>query len=250
MWVRFPLPRLATLHTEPMDAAQLSELYIYLCENVRMLDTARRAVRRDINTHIQRDDTPQIDIRTKLFALLYSTWSEAHFAQVVHTPNAFPITEIARIKAEKDKLGISHAWNFMLERAVARVGDPATNRDLRKKLATLHELVSEYVKTPALIRNKVAHGQWSTALNRGQTAKNDSLTQQIAALDPIAIDKQFKVHEYMGLIVRDLVESPRKAFHREYWVHYTNLEDYLKRSRSWTLASKRTQLYSRRRRIT
>jgi len=225
-----------------MDAAQLRKLYVALSENVRALDVARRTVGRDINCQLRRNDRPQIAIRTKLLALLYSAWSEAQFVQVIHTPHSFDVTEINKIKFEKDKLGIARGWMLMLELAVSRVGKPSTNKDLEKKLATLRSLVEKYVAAPALVRNKVAHGQWSVALNRGLTDKNDELTQEIAALDPVAIELQFTVHEKLALIVRDLVESPKKAFHRDYWTHYTQLEEFLRRRSGWTLETKRLKL--------
>lgn len=225
-----------------MDAVQLRELYVALSENVRTLDVARRTLIRDINNQLRRNDQPQIAIRTKLLALLYSTWSEAQFVQVIHTPHSFALTEINKIKFEKDKCGIARGWMLMLERAVSRVGNPSTNADLGNKLATLQSLVNKYVEGPALVRNKIAHGQWSVALNRGLTAKNDDLTQQIAGLDPVSIELQFVVHEKLALIVRDLVESPRKAFHRDYWTHYTQLAEFLRSRSGWSLETKRSEL--------
>ncbi len=229
-----------------LDDAAIQLLYQQLSLNVRALSAARDSLLRDINQQIKRGDAAQVAVRTKLLALLYSAWSEAQFLQIAYTPHAFMPSEIAKIRKEKADLGIERAWEYMLTEAVRKVGSTANSKDLRDRLHTLIDLVAKYIGPPARIRNRVAHGQWIVALNSESTAENVELTKQISELDPVLIEKQFEVHQHMGAIVRDLVQSPKMGFHKHYWTNFSNLQDYLERTKDWTVDTKRNLLLAKR----
>ena len=78
------------------------------------------------------------------------------------------------------------------------------------------------------LKQKIAHGQWIVALNRENNAQNPELTQKLAMLDFVEVTKWFEVHNYLGSIVRELVQSPQNEFRalrkasgtREHWPSY------------------------------
>ena len=225
-----------------MTENEILQVYMHLSENVRALGKVKDGIIKDINYQIRKQDEFQISIKTKLLAFLYSAWSEAQFLQIAYTPNAFYFTEIQKIKAVKELRGIGVGWNYMLETAIQKVGDVKNNSDLKSRLATLLQLVQNYVKEPSTIRNKLAHGQWVVALNGENTRKNEELTTEILQLDSVKIEKQFQVHLYLGFIVRDLVQSPKAGFHTHYWTNIVNLEKYLKKTQGWNTQTKRNKL--------
>ena len=225
-----------------MQDSEILAIYVAQSENVSYCYKILEGIQRDINREIKKSNIFQINVKTKLLSLVYSSWSEAQFTQILFTENGFRYTEICKIKSHKTKNGIAEGWKYMIELALAKVGNLELKPDLKDRLDRLLILVSVYIKEPSLIRNKMAHGQWLHALNSENTALNSELSQKLAKLDSVEIGKGIQVHRYLGFIVRDLVQSPKASFHNHYWTNIVNLEQYLKSTEKWTLASKKTQL--------
>ena len=106
---------------------------------------------------------------------------------------------------------------------------------IRDRSEYLLGIVKEFIEKPQLVRNKIAHGQWLHALNNPMTGENTDTSNAIAALNVVEISKWFEIHQYLCFIVRDLIQSPSKGFHNNYWKHYTELEEFVNSSRNWTL---------------
>ena len=49
------------------------------------------------------------------------------------------------------------------------------------------------------------------------------------------ISKWFEIHQYLCFIVRDLIQSPKKGFHNNYWVNFVLLDKFINKSKYWTL---------------
>ncbi len=225
-----------------MTKAEILELYMRQSENVRELNRVKAILIKDINHHIRKSEAFQLEIKTKLLALLYTAWSEAQFVQIVYTPSGFTSSEIENIKTTKNSTGVSDGWKQMIELALRKVGEWKKSADLQNRRQELFRIVDEYIKEPSLLRNKIAHGQWLNALNRENTAINSQITTDLAALDVVEITRWFEVHRFLGFIVRDLVQSPRIGFHKNYWVNLTALENLLEKTKDWTIESKREKL--------
>jgi len=231
-----------------MTPAEIEGIYILQSENVRHLGKVLNALNRDINRSIEQSNEFELQYRTKIIAFVYSAWSEAQFVQIIHTPRGFYYPEINDIKNEKSSNGVFAGWKLMLEKAMTRVGDTSLRQDLSDRLTKLLEITDEYIGEPSIVRNKIAHGQWINVLNRHNTAKNDALTNQLTALDPVLVMKRKRIHQLFGFIVRDLVQSPLVGFHRHYWTNIVELESFLNRSKDWTLELKKLKLQANRRR--
>lgn len=222
-----------------MDEQEILAIYMAQSENVRYLNKVIEGIQKDINLDIRKSNDFQVKVKTKLFSLLYSAWSEAQFTQIVFTEKGFMYSEICKIKAHKDKHGITEGWKFMINLALSKVGDIKTNADLKRRLDTLLSLIKDYIEEPSILRNRIAHGQWVNALNRENTSTNKDISKKLDELDPVEIGKRIEIHRYLGFIVRDLVQSPKAGFHKHYWTNIVNLEKYLNDTKSWSLKSKK-----------
>ncbi len=240
MEVRFLLPPTDIFLV--MTNEEILELYKLQSCNVRKLNQVKDSLIKDINFYLRKSDDFQVEVKTKLLAILYVAWSEAQFIQIVYTPSAFSPSEIKNIKKIKDNKGISEGWKKMVDLALQKVGEWSKNSESQNRKKKLFEIIENYIKSPSVLRNKIAHGQWFHALNTDNTAENIDLTKKLAELDYVKLAKQFEVHKYLGLIIRDLVQSPKKGFHQNYWVHMTTLEEYLDKTRNWNIESKKYKL--------
>lgn len=189
----------------------------------------------DINLYLIKNDQFQIGIKTKIYSLLYSALSEAQFTQILYTPFGFMHSEILKVQSQRS---LVDSWHYMLDLALSKVGDWNASDDLKERRKFLKDTITEYIERPQELRNKIAHGQWIHALNSANTKENISATDRISNLNVVTISRWFEVHQYLCFIIRDLIQSPKKGFHNNYWVNLTNLKAFLDESKSWTLEQK------------
>lgn len=225
-----------------MERREVYDLYLVQSENVRELGKVKSNLVKDINFYIRKKDMTQVEMKTKLLGLLFCTFSEAQFIQILHTPDSFNSTEIKEIKETKNNSGIIPAWKKMIQIALSKVGNWQKNKDIQNRRIKLYEIIDKYLEPPSLIRNKLAHGQWVNALNRKNTKRNESLTEELKNLDFVEITKWFEVQRLFGFILRDLIQSPKKGFHNNYWVYITELESFLEKTKDWNFESKKKRL--------
>jgi hypothetical protein len=222
-----------------MTRQEIYDLYVLQSKNVRKLKKVEANLVRTINNYLKKNDSFQVDLNTKLYALVYCTLSEAQFIQIVNTPDGFMDTEIEKIKAEKSRNGVVKAWELLFDMAFDKVNISwNTNTDLQNRRSELQNIIDNYIKTPSELRNKIAHGQWDFALNRENTAENTSKTKELNDLTVIQISIWSEVHQYLGLILRDLIQSPKNGFHRNYWTNLVKLQQFITESNSWTMSKR------------
>ncbi len=205
--------------------------------NVQKLKSARKQVERNINLSLRQGNTVSAEMHTKVLVLVFCAWVEASFSKIIHTPYGFTPSEIGQIKQEYSS-NVGAGWRKCLEVGLGRISNsPRSNYipNIRKKVETL---ISQYVVDPSLLRNKIAHGQWEVALNRENTAINRELSDELDNLDVIQVTKWFDVNERLLLLIEALIESPHRAFHRDYWMLIAELDEYLDKTKDWTLAQK------------
>lgn len=218
-----------------MTKQEIYDLYVLQSRNVRRLKQVQENLIRDINKDLKKSDTIQIEIKTKLLALLYCTLSEAQFIQILHTPNGFTDSEIENIKNQKS---IADSWKLMVDLAMSRVGDWQNNEDLINRRNSIQGIICTYIEEPQGLRNKIAHGQWVHALNSQNTKENPDITRKINELDVVKLTIWSKIHQYLAFIIRDLVQSPQIGHHNNYWVHKVELDEFILESSSWTIENR------------
>jgi len=219
-----------------MTQQEIYELYVLQSKNVRKLKKVESNLVRTINNYLKKNDTFQVELNTKLYALVYCTLSEAQFIQIVNTPDGFLDTEIEKIKLEKSKNGLIKAWELLFDMAFDKVNvNWKSDIDLTARKNELQKIIDTYIKIPSELRNKIAHGQWDYALNRENTALNKIKTQELKSLTVVQIKIWSEIHQFLGLIVRDLIQSPKNGFHNNYWVDLVKLQQFIIDSNSWTM---------------
>lgn len=233
------------------------ELFETQTKNVNKLKKVKDSIIRDINSHLKRNELFQVELKVRLLALLYSILSESQFTQILlTTPNGFTEQEVRSIRTEEirtaknttynKKRKIGESWKQMIAIGMGKVrSNWKEDNDLTAKYNTLIKLIDTHVVELSIMRNKIAHGQWSIALNSGNTDVEPTLTKKINDLDVIEVTKWFEIHQYLCFIVRDLIQSPKKGFHNNYWENYVNLTNYIEKSKSWTLEQRLEQLNRR-----
>jgi hypothetical protein len=221
-----------------MDNTERLAVYRAQTENVRTLNQAREQIKQAINYAIRKGNLTSRIVQTKVFALVFCAWVEANFSKVIHTPYGFTLDEIRQIKEVYQSVNLEAGWKKCIELAVRKISNPRRSNYIPNIERKIHSLIDEYVVAPSQIRNKIAHGQWAKALNSRNTKENNTLTKELEALDVVVISKWFRVHEHLLNIIESLIESPNRAFHRDYWKQIAELEEFLKESKSWSIDEK------------
>lgn len=205
-----------------MDQAAKLAVFQAQVLNARSLKTTLRQVHRCVNDALRSNDQARVSAFTKTYALLFCSWAEANFSRIIHTPYGFEIDEIAQIQAAKGE-GIAAAWKKAVELGLRHLDAKRGNFQPNTK-QKLSEVIELHVFDPSLFRNKLAHGQWSVALNRRNDSVEADRTAQIAALTVVQVSSWIRGHELMAEAVEALIESPRKAFMRDWYQYVVDLE--------------------------
>jgi hypothetical protein len=205
-----------------MDQAARLQVYQAQTENVRSMLTAMRQVHRSINAALRANNQPSVHAFTRVYTLLFCAWAEANFSKVLHTPHGFDLDEIAQVQVAK-VLGIREAWKKSVQLGLRHLDVKRGNflPNARKKLDAA---IDAHVFDPSLLRNKLAHGQWVTALNRNNDAIQMDITNKIAKLDVVGVGGWIEGHKLLTGLVENSIESPNKTFMRDWYDHVTQLE--------------------------
>lgn len=227
-----------------MDEQQRIAVFHAQTKNVRELETAWAHVNRQINALILQKNAKSVEITTKLLALIYCALAESIFSKLIHTPNGLSLAEIDQVKFATSARGIKSGWLKCGELAIQRVEGAKSNHG-HNVLKKLSFLIEQFIFDPSLVRNKLAHGQWSVALNRDNTAVNADITKEIEEHTVVELYRRKHALERLAAIVEDIIESPNKAHHRDYWIHLSELEEKQKALATWTFEKKVEQLFTK-----
>jgi hypothetical protein len=219
---------------------QATRLIIFKAQtsNVREIDKDLVQINRVVNDALRHGNDTTVHALTKPMALVFCAWVEANFSKVIHTPYGFSLNEIQQIKKVYKENGLERGWEKCIELGIRRIAGRKNSNYTPNIRQELKKLVSQYVVEPRLLRNKVAHGQWVIALNTENNAVNNDLTNALNALNVVTISRWFKINEHLALIVEALIESPNRAFHRDYILEITKLKEFILKSEDWSMEQK------------
>lgn len=212
--------------------------------------SAQKQLNKSINNALRKNDSPSAKIHTKVLALIFCAWAEANFSKLIHTPYGFTLDEIAQIKTIWKSNGLESGWNKCLELGLKKVGKVNKGNFLPNVKQKIVRIIYEFVVEPSLIRNKIAHGQWKVALNRKNDAENNNLTNEINTLDSTKLLLWFEAHRILSNIIEMIIESPKKAFIRDYWTEIVRLESILDEKRKYSLEDKIKKLQQKKKKQT
>lgn len=220
-----------------MDRKQQLEVFQAQTQNLRVLEQGWKHIKRGIHRDLLANNKVSAELQTKVLALTYCAWSEADFSKLIHTPHCFELDEIRQIKSAGERGSIVAAWEKCVALALRKIQSRNGNYVPNVK-QELNQLIKTYIETPSQLRNKVAHGQWQVALNSKNTAQNNDLTISLANIDLVKLDLLKQGCQSLCLIVEALVESPQKAFQRDYWPLLCQLKKQLDEASKFTIAQK------------
>ncbi|MFC1580874.1 hypothetical protein ACFL4N_08180 [Thermodesulfobacteriota bacterium] len=206
-------------------------------ENVREIGKAWRHLQRTINRELVCDNLTSASLHTKLLALVFCAWSEANFSKLIHTPHGLTLDEIQQIKALANS-NIINGWLKCLELGLRRVSNTPKSNYIPNIKQAVERIIAEYVLEPRVLRNKIAHGQWKISLNRDNDDTNDDLTDQINEINVVRLSIWKEAHQGLSNIIEALIESPDKAFHRDYWEEIVKVDEHLKKTKVWSIETK------------
>jgi hypothetical protein len=218
-----------------MDQEQKLAIFNAQTQNVRGLKSAMKQVHRSINAALRSDEAAAAEAFTKVYALLFCGWAEANFSKIIHTPYGFELDEIAQIQREKSN-GIVEAWKKAVELGLRHLDAQKRGSfqpNARKKLL---DAINAHVFDPSLLRNKLAHGQWITALNRDNDRVQQDLTDKISQLTIIDLMAWVQAHELLAHMVETLIESPKRTFMRDWYAYVVEIEAKMDEAERRTLA--------------
>jgi hypothetical protein len=220
-----------------MDEQARSDIFHAQCENVRALSMVWRQINSNVNRHYMKDQAVLAERETRLLAIVYCALAESIFSKLINTPRGLSLQEIAQVKSVQVDRGVKEGWLKCVELALTRV-DAQRSNHLPNARQRLTRLINSYIFDPSLIRNKLAHGQWCIALNRGSTAINADLTSEIQSLDVVELYRRRTALDSLSAILEDIIESPNKAHMRDYWPRLVAFESTAAVQSAWTLAAK------------
>jgi hypothetical protein len=205
-------------------------------KNVRALEQAWKHINKSLNAAYSGGDTSSAEIQTKILAQVYCAFAEAVFSKVIHTPDGLTLDEISQVKFQ-GKRNIVAAWKKCVEISLKKVQGKSSGHvpNTQKKIFAL---IDEYIFDPSLLRNKIAHGQWCVALNSDNTKVNESFTAKINSINVVDLYRSKAAFQSLFRIVEDIIESPNKAHHRDYWIHITEFETKQQEMALWSVENK------------
>lgn len=224
-----------------MQEQQRVEVFRAQTENVRELERSWKHLNRQLNALLLGGNQAAVHVSTKVLALVYCALAEALFSKIIHTPKGLTLGEIDQVKSASRLRGVKDGWIKCVELAMRDVQGAKSNHGHNVK-QRLDRLIGEFIFDPSLLRNKLAHGQWCVALNRDNDAVNPAMTSELAALDVVEVYRRKSALQRLAAIVEDLVESPNKAHHRDYWNHLEKFEQDQREMAQWSIEGKLGQL--------
>lgn len=224
-----------------MQEQQRVDVFRAQTKNVQELERSWKHINRQLNALLLTSNDVAVHVNTKILALVYCALAEALFSKILHTPKGLTLDEIQQVKAATKFGGVKEGWIKCVELAMLSVQGAKGSHgpNVRQRL---QRLIEKFIFDPSLLRNKLAHGQWCIALNRENDAINSQLTSEISALDVVEIYRRKSALQRLAAILEDIIESPNKAHHRDYWDHLDKFEKDQQKMAEWTLTKKVQQL--------
>ena len=159
--------------------------------------------------------------------------------------------------------GISAGWTKIINLSFNKIdisneyGLDKIKKERREKIRKeLKEYIDKYIHQPSQLRNRIAHGQWKNIVEYDleelsdeeklkEENKNNLIKDKLNHLNSFDIMKEFKIHTIIGKMIRDLVQSPNKAFLNNYEKYVQSLEDYLEKTKNRNIDTKIEKLKKR-----
>ncbi len=221
-----------------MTELEIASIFSAQTVNVRELEKSWKQVNLAINYALVTNDSEALKLNTRFLGLLFCAYCEAQFSKLIHNPCQFKSIEIQQIKSQRS---VVDSWKKCISLAVKRI--VAAHSNYKPNLIKrLNGLIDSYIAEPSLIRNKIAHGQWVRTLNTDNTKETPDFSIKITNLDALDYIRYKAAVNHVYKIVEDIVKSPNKTHHRDFWIHISEFEKEQSVMMNWTIEDKRSML--------
>ena len=191
------------------------QFHSLLSQNLHALIATKKKINSQINVCLRKDDSKALRVYTNVYLLVYNAWTEASLVHLVHTPFGFNIDEKEKILKDRDVL---NKWKKCVDTAFVKFRKGGA--DIPNKKKKIFKLLSSYLKDQAVVRNKIAHGQWEYPLQKNNLKHDEDAQVLISLIDVIQIDTWFEVFKEIIGIVRALIDSKTHNNHKAHYNHY------------------------------
>lgn len=215
------------------------KIFQELIKNIKSIEKAKKLLNLSINQNIRDEKKDALTTNTKLYALLFSVWVEALLHKTIFLENSFDNDEIKRIlKAKKQNIEQAFQTCIKIAFTKAKIDKTVINEQKQELLY----LINKYAISPSRIRNKIAHGQWQTAINSNFTNINEEITRELNYIDCVAIDRWFNIYKLITQLIELLVQSPSKGFKNQYDTYLKKIHTNIMKMESWSLDEKEKKI--------
>lgn len=215
------------------------DIFQELIKNIKSIEKAKKLLNLSINQNIRDGKKDALTTNTKLYALLFSVWVEALLYKTIYLENSFDDNEIKEI-LKKKRLDIGQAFITCIKIAFTKTKIDKIIINEQKKEIT--DLIQKYAISPSKIRNKIAHGQWQTAINNQFTNINKEITKELNDIDCVTVDRWFNIYKLITQLIELLVQSPSKGFKTQYDTYLKKIHTNITKMESWSLDEKEKKI--------
>jgi len=200
----------------------------------------------NLSKTLKNDKILELESRTKLLVILYCTWSEAVFKKLKHTPHGLPLVN----REQNYGSNLELKWSNLIDTIMNQIIISGNHLDITQMKTELKDISNKYIIEKSKIRNKIAHGQWTQALNTPNTGIVIDTSVNISNLDIVEIDVSFDIHNYMVQILQSILESndPQDMIttrHDSYLFLKEKLDNFIYNRKEWNTESRITFLKQR-----
>jgi len=190
-------------------------------QNLNTIRQSTRIIDRELNLAIRSKNDFKEQMYIRLLLFLWLTWAECKLNSLLTVPPQISDDDRKFIKNARSEVD---RWFLLLDLYIRRRfldGDeqkPLDDLNLDAKTFNRYSTIRKMIERVGFyieIRNRLAHGQWSIALNSNRTAKNPQITQSIWSItktDIIVLKRHLIV---LAAIIHDLISS-KKAFEQTF----------------------------------
>jgi len=198
--------------------------------NLNTIRKSTRIIDRELNLAIRGKNEFKEQMYIRILLFLWMTWAECKLNSLLTTQSQ--LSDDDRKFIQKKAKSEVERWFLLLDLLVRRRyldGDEQKQLDeltlggvTFNRYSTVQKMI-ERVGFYIEIRNRLAHGQWTVALNSNRTSENPKITQSIWSItktDILVLKRHLII---LGAIMHDLIAS-RNAFEGGFRIHTKQLD--------------------------
>lgn len=201
-------------------------MYIQHCKNLLEVENGIDRIELDLRRFISMNDIKNEYTYTKILSQLITCWAEVRILKVLHEQNAFTQIEIDAILLKRNAT-LQSKWEDSVNLAFTKAYSLNSTSPIDQQLNTINQsrylqimdLIANDLSLSITLRNRIAHGQWRTALTSNLKSVSPSLTQKINDENIVGLQLKKKILTGLALIINDLSVSPI-TFERDFNKHY------------------------------